>query len=118
VKLVVEEQFDFGKDSGHPAVQPITDLKPEASIQEELDAMMKALKGMVTEQPDVIIASCMGLMARCTEIKVNLIRLEPQRWAKYLRISQLQPIMELIEFTYKGASRLVEIARLDVELSK
>jgi hypothetical protein len=40
------------------------------------------------------------------------------RSAKVLRTLYLKPVMDLIEFLFKGGSRLTEVYRQEMELSK
>jgi hypothetical protein len=89
------------------------------SLFEEVEAMVQTIQSVVHEQPDVIMTTCMALMARCTEIWIQLLRVEvTERRAKAFRTMQLQKIMDLIDFEFKGASRLIEVARQEVELSR
>jgi hypothetical protein len=99
--------------------QAIANLGRGISLEVELDTMLSTLIHIYEESPDVIIKTCMAIMGRCTEMHVSLVRVEGQdRKAKYFRTAQLQRVMELCEFQFKGASRLVEIARQEVELSR
>lgn len=89
------------------------------STQDEVEAMIHTIQSAVDETPDVLMRTCMGLMARCTEIWVQLVRVEASdRKAKSFRTMQLQKVMDLIDFEFKGASRLIEVARQEVELSR
>lgn len=70
-------------------------------------------------EPHIVIAQCMAFMGRCTEIYLALVRAEhTHRKARAFRTMQLQKVMDLVDFEYKAASRLVEIRRQEVELSK
>lgn len=101
------------------ADQLIAELAPDASLEEELDAMVEALKVLDPTAPDLIMSTCMALMARCTELYLQLVRIEgTHRKARVFRTSQLQKVMDLIDFEFKGASRLIEVRRQEVELSK
>lgn len=89
------------------------------TLYEEVEAMVHTIQDVVHEQPDVVMTTCMALMARCTEIWIQLLRVEAsERRAKAFRTMQLQKIMDLIDFEFKGASRLIEVARQEVELSR
>ena len=89
------------------------------SLYDEVEEMIITIRDSVDTTPDVMIKTAMGLMARCTEIWVQLLRIESSdRKAKSFRTMQLQKVMELIDFEYKGASRLIEVARQEVELSR
>jgi len=94
-------------------------LQIEKSPDEELNAILKMLVDTPHSNPGEQIATYMGLMARCTELKVYCLEHEGRdRKLKVLRTQKLAPIIDLIDFLFRGASRLVEVARLDVELSK
>jgi hypothetical protein len=97
----------------------VAELSNTASLEEEIDAMISTIKEIGSE-PDLIITTCMALMARCTELLVALVRAEATmgRRAKAFRISQLQPVMELVGFEYRAASRLIELRRQEMELSR
>ena len=89
------------------------------NLYDEVESMITTIQDAVHQTPDVMIRTSMGLMARCTEIWVQLLRVEmDDRKAKSFRTMQLQKVMELIDFEYKGASRLIEVARQEVELSR
>jgi precorrin-6B methylase 2 len=89
-------------------------------LEQELDAMVSDLQGLVDSMlPDEVIQACAAMMARCTEIHMNIVRVEGKnRHLRWVRTQQLTKVMELIEFTYKAASRIVEIRRQDTELSR
>ena len=81
--------------------------------------MVAALKNSDPSAPDLIMSTSMALMARCTEIYLQLVRIEgTHRKARVFRTTQLQKVMDLIDFEFKGASRLIEVRRQEVELSK
>lgn len=88
-------------------------------IEAELDAMISDIRGLTFDLPDEILRTCAGFQARCTQLYVNIIRVEGrERRLQFLRTQQLVKVMELIDFTYKAASRTVEIRRQEVELSR
>lgn len=107
---------------------PVLHAKPQlktveapagGSLEEELDGMVHTIESLDPGEPDVIMATCMALMARCTEIYLNLVRIEAEnRRARVFRTTQLQKVMDLIDFQFRGASRLIEVRRQEVELSK
>ena len=89
------------------------------TFEEEIESMLLGVKDIHLEQPDVVIQTCMGYMARCTEMKVICLTHEGRdRQLKIFRTQMLQPTMELLEFLFKGSSRLVEVARIESELSR
>jgi hypothetical protein len=101
------------------ADQLIAQLAPDASLEEELDSMVAALKLLDASAPDQIMSICMASMARCTEIYLQLVRIEGvHRKARVFRTTQLQKVMDLLDFEFKGASRLIEVRRQEVELTR
>lgn len=90
------------------------------SWSDEIEAMVQTLQSIdYTNNPDVVLTACMSFMARCTEMWVQILRVEARdRRAKSFRTMQLQKVMDLIEFEFRGASRLIEVRRQDVELSR
>lgn len=96
-----------------------SNLSYTSSTEDELDAMVKDLISIDIDFPIDVLRLCQSLMARCTEIHLNLVRIEgSDRGAKFIRTQQLAKVMTLIDFSYKAASRAVEVRRQDVELSK
>lgn len=86
---------------------------------DEIKDMLEEVVDLPMDAPGIVIEKCMGYMARCTEIHVDLSRLEfRDRKAKVVRTLELRPVMDLIEFIYKGASRMTEIRRQELEMSK
>ncbi len=105
--------------SAAAAPDPLASLTADSSLEDELDAMVAAVKEIDPSAPDVIMMTCMALMARCTEIHLQLVRLEgTNRKARIFRTEQLQVVMDLLNFEYKAASRLIEVRRQEVELSR
>lgn len=102
-----------------PAHRPILDLNNTSTLEDEIDAMVHTIQAIDMGLPDQMIATCMALMGRCTELHILLVRAEGQyRRAKAFRVNQLAKVMELIDFEYRAASRLIEVRRQEVELSK
>jgi len=89
------------------------------TFEDEIASMLSITATLHLENPAVVIETCMGYMARCTEMKVICLRNEGRdRRLKVFRTQMLQPTMELLEFMFKGSSRLVEVARIESELSR
>lgn len=89
------------------------------SYSEEIGTILEQLTDLPMDAPGIVIETCMGQMARCTEIKVHLSQMEfTDRKAKMVRTLRLAPVMELIEFLYRGASRMTEIRRQELDMSK
>lgn len=96
------------------------DIIPDGlSVSDEMDVMVSLIRSLSPDRPDVVMSTCMALMARCTELHLKLWRQETKdRKARPLRTMELQKVIELLEFTYKAASRLVEFRRQDADLSR
>lgn len=117
VKLVAT-----GPDGQHTgpslaATEAVNNLPDGAGIEEELDAMITDIRGLTLELPDEVMAVCTAYMARCTELHLYLIR-QNSRAANWVRTQQLAKVMDLLEFTFRAASRWVEIRRQDSELAR
>jgi hypothetical protein len=101
-----------------PTITPVVAFEGN-NLYGEVEAMVQTIQSVIDSQPDVIMSTCMALMARCTEIWIQLLRVEGEnRKAKTFRTMHLQKVMDLIDFEFKGASRLIEVARQEVELSR
>lgn len=86
---------------------------------EEIRSILDQVVSLPMDAPGIVIEKCMGHMARCTEIHIDLTYMElKDRQAKVVRTLQLKPVMDLIEFIYRGASRLTEVQRQELEMSK
>lgn len=89
------------------------------TLDDELNSILQALQDIHQQDLGFQMETYMGLMARCTGIKVYCLEREGRdRKLKVMRTQKLQPIIDLIEFLWRGASRLVEMRRIEVELSK
>jgi len=102
------------------ATQGVLGLPDHPDLEAELDAMLLDLVQAADIQlPDEVIRMCAAYMARCTELHVRIVRVEGEnRGLRWIRTQQLDKVMDLIEFMYKAASRIVEIRRQDTELSR
>lgn len=119
MKLTVGEDSRNHLAPSEEATRAVLNLPDNPELEQELDSMLSDLKEANMDLPDEVIQMCAAYMARCTELHVNIIRIEGRnRDLKWLRTQQLGKVMELIEFTYKAASRIVEIRRQDAELSR
>ena len=97
----------------------VLNVPERATLEQELDAMVDSINSLDPSQPDIIMAATMAYMGRCTEMYLKLVRIEGNnRQARFVRTMQLQKVMDLLDFQFKGASRLIEVRRQEVELSK
>jgi hypothetical protein len=97
----------------------VASLPNNPGLEEEIDAMLQSITQFDASAPDEILAACMAYMGRCTELFVQLVRIEGvHRRAKAFRTMQLQKVMDLIDFEFKGASRLIEVRRQELDTSR
>lgn len=90
-----------------------------ANYQAEIEEILELVTDLDMTNVGTVIETCMGLMGRCVEIQIDLSRLEMfDRKAKVVRTLYLRPVMDLIEFIFKGGSRLTEVYRQELEMSK
>lgn len=98
---------------------PRADSNAVEQFESELDDMVREMQLLDPMLPDICISTCMGFMARCTEIWVFCIRNEGRnRSLRSFRTAQLQKLMDMIEFAYKSSSRMTEIRRQELETSR
>lgn len=111
--LQLKDDFNDGLGAATPS--PFDGM----SWSEEIEAMVHTLQALDYTQPDLVMTACMAFMARCTEMWIQILRVEAtNRRAKAFRTMQLQKVMDLIEFEFRGASRLIEVRRQEVDLSR
>lgn len=97
----------------------MADLPSSATYEDELDTMVEAVRQLEGTTPDIVISTCMALMGRCTEMYIQLVRMENSyRRARFIRTQQVQKLMDLLDFQFKGASRLVEVARQELDTTR
>jgi len=94
-------------------------LGTREDIQEELDGIARAIRQFHIKQPDQVMRECSAYGARLTELAVLLYRVEGKdRQYTRIRTMQVARFIEEIDRQFKTASRLVEIQRQDLELSR
>ncbi len=94
-------------------------LGTREEIQRELDGIAAAVATYPMKQPDQVLRECAAYSARLTELAVLLHRVEStDRQYTRVRTQQVERWLGELQFQFKVASRLVEIMRQDIELSK
>lgn len=100
-----------------PAHKPVIRLD-DPSIHEELDAMVASVGQLDYQIPDHVMMTTMAYMARLTELWMFASRMEHRhRHAKLLK-NQVQKVMDLMDFEFKAASRVLESMKFELETSK
>lgn len=88
-------------------------------IEKELDLIAAAIRVFFRKQPDQVMRECSGYSARLTELAVLLHRVEAgNRQYTRIRTQQVERYLAEIDRQWKTASRLVEVMRQDVDLSR
>jgi hypothetical protein len=94
------------------------ELVSKQHVEDELDTMMRAIRGFWEMEPDQVMRMIMALSARCTELGVHLHRLEGKREWRQIRTLQVERILAELDRQFKNASRLLEVRRQDIEMSR
>jgi hypothetical protein len=87
-------------------------------VEDEIDLMLRTIRQFWQMEPDVIMRMTSAMSARCTELAVHLHRLEGNRAWKQLRTMQVDRVLLELDRQWKGASRMLEIRRQDIALSR
>ncbi len=96
---------------------PVANLR-DAEVEEELDAMVTSVGQLDYQLPDQVMVTTMAYMARLTEMWMHMSRNEGRhKRAKLLKV-QVQKVMDLMDFQFKAASRILETMKFEMELSK
>ena len=110
---------------GYMLVDPISmlgrpgHLGTRQEVQTELDVIALAMRAFHVKQPDQIMRETAAYTARLTELAVLLHRVEAtDRQYTRIRTQQVEKFLAELDRQYKVASRLVEIMRQDLELSR
>lgn len=79
--------------------------------------MLTAVRGMWSQEPDVVMRDVAAYSARVTELEVHLLRVETKRRDyKQIRTLQCGPLLAELDRQFKIASRLVEVRRQDLDM--
>lgn len=94
-------------------------LGDRQTIEKELDLIAAAIRVFYKKQPDQVLRECSGYSARLTELAVLLHRVEASnRQYTRIRTQQVERFLAEIDRQWKTASRLVEVMRQDIDLSR
>jgi hypothetical protein len=92
-------------------------LGSRAQIEAELDQMAADIRLFWSYEPDMVMRKCSAYTARLTELYVALNRVESlDRQYTRVRTQQVAIWLEELDRQWKGASRLIEVARMDLQL--
>ena len=116
---------------GTSSVGFVDDLVPEVAaelawgalvsrqhVEDEIDLMLRAVRGFWDMEPDQVMRMCAAMSARCTELGIHLHRLEGRREWKQIRTLQVERLLNELDRQFKIASRMLEVRRQDLETSR
>lgn len=84
-------------------------------VEDEIDTMLRAIRGFWDMEPDQVFKMSSALSARCTELAIHLHRLEGKREWRQIRTQQIERILAEIDRQFREHSRLVELRRQDLD---
>lgn len=109
----------------------ISDLVPEVAeqlawgalvsrqhVEDEIDMMLRAVRGFWDMEPDQVLQMVSALSARCTEMAIHLHRLEGKREWRQIRTQQVERLLAELDRQFKSHSRTVELRRQDLMVGR
>lgn len=99
------------------AHSPVSNLQ-DAEVEEELDAMVASMQQLDYQLPDQVMVTATAYMARLTEMWMHMSRNEGRHKRAKLLKAQVQKVMDLMDFQFRAASRILETMKFEMELSR
>lgn len=94
-------------------------LGSRQEVEAELDVVAVAIRAFHVKQPDQVMREVAAFTARLTELCVLLHRVEStDRQYIRLRTQQVEKFLAELDRQFKIASRMVEVMRQDLEMSR
>ena len=94
-------------------------LGTRQEIETELDVIAVAMRSFHIKQPDQVMREIAAYTARLTELCVLLHRVESKdRQYTRIRTQQVERFIAELDRQFKIASRMVEVMRQDLEMSR
>lgn len=93
-------------------------LISKAHVEAEIDLILRTIRLFWGMEPDQVMRTISGISARLTELGVHLHRLESRREWRQVRTMQVERALLECDRQFKLASRLLEVRRQDIELSR
>lgn len=101
------------------ALGPPGHIGDRDEIEKELDLIAAAIRRFYQLPPDRVMRECAGYSARLTEMAVLLHRIEgSNRQYTRIRTQQVERFVAELDRQFKTASRLIEVARQDIDLMR
>ncbi len=89
-------------------------LVSKQAVEDEIDLMLRAVRGMWDMEPDQVMRMISAMSARLTEMATHLHRLEGKREWRQVRTMQVERLLAECDRQFKLSSRMVEIRRQDM----
>lgn len=93
-------------------------LVSREAVEEEIDLMLRTVRTFWELEPDQVMRTIAALSARGTELCVHLHRLEGRREWKQVRTMQVERLLSELDRQFKVASRMLEVRRQDLEMTR
>jgi hypothetical protein len=84
-------------------------------VEDEVDAMLRAVRGFWDMEPDQVFHMISALSARCSELATHLHRLEGKREWRQVKTQQVERLLAELDRQFKTHSRIVELRRQDLD---
>lgn len=88
-------------------------LVSRQAVEDEIDLMLRAVRGFWDMFPDQVMRMASALSARASELYVHLHRLEGRREWKQIRTMQIDTLLSELDRQFRIHSRLVEVQKLE-----
>lgn len=110
---------DVGSSFGMAPLAAPGHLGTREEIQAELDGVAAAIRRFHIKDPDQVLREASAYTARLTELSVLLHRVEStDRQYTRVRTQQVDRYLNELDRQFKIASRLIEVFRQDLEMSR
>ena len=93
-------------------------LVSKQHVEDEVDMMLRAARGFWEIEPDQVMRMVSAMTARCAELSIHLHRLEGRREWKQVRTLQVERLQAELDRQFRVASRLLEVRRQDLDLTR
>ena len=93
-------------------------LVSRQAVEDEIDLMLRTVRGFWELEPDAVAKLIQAMSARCTELCVHLHRLEGRREWRQVRTQQVERLLAELDRQWKLASRLIAVRQQDIDLSR
>lgn len=101
----------------YDAILEEEELPSKEDVEAEIDRMLRLVRSFWKMEPDEVMRASSALSARCSELYVNLHRVEGKdRTYRQVRTQHVVPLLDELDRQFKTHSRMVEIRKQDLEM--